>query len=319
MFLHFGAANYDAKVYVNGYLVTEHTGGFTSFCVEITQWLRASDNFLIVRVNNQRRSDGVPTLNTDWWNYGGLTRDVRWVETPVTFVVDYALRLDNKQAQRIAGWAKLDGPTIDLPVTLKVPELGVQVTTTADSRGLADFEFTAPIEPWSPDNPKLYTVRLEYGHDIVEDRIGFRSVCTQGDQILLNGKPVFLRGISIHEQAPLREGRATTEADARQLLGWARELGANFVRLAHYPHQEHMLRVADELGLMVWAEIPVYWTIEWANPSTLDNAKRQLVEMIERDKNRSSVIIWSVGNDFPMLRVDGAGVSNLNYVRCVHD
>ncbi len=300
VFLWFGAANYEAKIYVNGFLAGEHTGGFTSFAVEVTKWLREAENFVVVRVNNQRRSDGVPTLNTDWWNYGGLTRDVQWVETPGAFIVDYSVQLEKGQLDKITGWVKLDGPTKEMVFTLAIPELGVTVTATADETGTGHFEFYAPVELWSPENPRLYGVRIMTADDTVEDRIGFRNVQTRGCDILLNGQPVFLRGISIHEQAPLREGRAHSEADARQLLGWAKELGCNFVRLAHYPHNSHMLRIADELGLMVWAEIPVYWTIEWDNPETLENAKQQLVEMIERDKNRASVVIWSVGNETPL-------------------
>jgi beta-glucuronidase len=203
---------------------------------------------------------------------------------------------------------KLDGPVVEQPITVRIPELGVSVTTVADKTGLAHLEFRAPVELWSPECPKLYSVELATATDSVEDRIGFRTIQTRGNEILLNGRPIFLRGISIHEQAPLREGRANSLADARQLLGWAKDLGANFVRLAHYPHQEHMLRAADELGLMVWAEIPVYWTIEWDNPETLKNASQQLVEMIERDKNRVSIIIWSVGNETPL------GASRLKFM-----
>jgi beta-glucuronidase len=110
---------------------------------------------------------------------------------------------------------------------------------------------------------------------------------------------VFLRGISVHEQAPAREGRAVSVEDARTLLDWARELGCNFVRLAHYPHNEHIVRLADELGLLLWAEVPVYWDIAWDSRETLENAKNQLSELISRDKNRASVVLWSVGNETP--------------------
>jgi beta-glucuronidase len=172
----------------------------------------------------------------------------------------------------------------------------------------------ANVEPWSFETPKLYDVEIAGETDSVRDRIGFRTLETRGADILVNGKPVFLRGISLHEQAPLREGRAFSVEDARTLLGWARDLGANFVRLAHYPHNEHMVRLADEMGLMLWAEIPVYWTIQWTNPATLDNAKRQLSEMIERDKNRASVVIWSVGNETPPGSARLAFMSELVHV-----
>jgi beta-glucuronidase len=102
----------------------------------------------------------------------------------------------------------------------------------------------------------------------VRDQIGFRSIETKGTDILLNGRPIFLRGICIHEEAPLRGGRAYSREDALTLLGWAKELGANFVRLAHYPHNEFIVREADRMGIMVWSEIPVYWTILWENPAT---------------------------------------------------
>ena len=122
----------------------------------------------------------------------------------------------------------------------------------------------------------------------------------RGTDILLNGRPIFLRGICIHEEAPLRGGRAYSREDALTLLGWAKELGANFVRLAHYPHNEFMVREADRMGIMVWSEIPVYWTIQWENPATLENARNQLKEMIARDKNRAAVVIWSVANETPL-------------------
>lgn len=126
--------------------------------------------------------------------------------------------------------------------------------------------------------------RVEY--DFVKDRIGFRTLAVKGREILVNGKPVFLRGISIHEENPLRGGRAYSAKDARVLLEWARELGCNYVRLAHYPHNENMVRHADELGIMVWSEFPVYWTIQWENQETYNNAENQLLEMITRDKKQ---------------------------------
>ncbi len=146
----------------------------------------------------------------------------------------------------------------------------------------------------------MYDISLVAGDDTLSDRMGFRTIEVSGTDILLNGKPVFLRGISIHEENPVRGGRAYSEDDARMLLGWARELGCNFARLAHYPHNEHMARVAEEMGIMLWEEIPVYWTIEWTNEETYRNAENQLTELITRDKNRASVIVWSVGNETPV-------------------
>ena len=155
------------------------------------------------------------------------------------------------------------------------------------------------LELWSPENPILYEVRIESELESVTDMIGFRSLETRGSKIYLNGKSIFLRGISIHEQAPILDGRAFSKKDAKVLLGWAKELGCNFVRLAHYPHNENMIREADKLGMLTWSEIPVYWTILWDNPITYKNAEAQLQEMIARDKNRAAVAIWSVANETP--------------------
>jgi beta-glucuronidase len=302
VFMHFGAANYQADAYLNGRKLGRHVGGFTPFQFEVTGMLAARGNSLVVKVDNTRRVEGIPTVNTDWWNYGGLTRDVTIVETPATYIRDYAVQLAAGSSDRIVARVELDGAkAAGVGVTLSIPETGIRVRTLSDARGVATFDIAARrLEKWSPRDARLYEVELATDDDRITERIGFRSIAVRGADILLNGEPVFLRGISLHEENPLRGGRAHSEQDARLLLGWAKELGCNFVRLAHYPHNEHMARVADELGLMVWAEVPVYWTIQWENPETLANAKQQLTELIQRDRNRASVVVWSVANETPV-------------------
>jgi len=142
-------------------------------------------------------------------------------------------------------------------------------------------------------------VILKTQEEEIIDQIGFRKISVEGQHILLNDEKIFLRGISIHEESPIRGGRAYSLKDAKQLLTWAKELGCNYVRLAHYPHNEHMVRLADQMGILVWEENPVYWTILWENEETFQNAKNQLTEVINRDKNRASVIIWSMANETP--------------------
>ena len=300
LFVQFGAANYEAHVYLNGTELGAHEGGFTPFNFEITRQVRPAGNSLVVKVDNKRRLDAVPTVNTDWWNYGGLTRDVSLIELPATFVRDYFVQLAPGSTRRVAGWVQLDGPeAAGRPVTLRIPEAGLEKTVSTDADGRATIDVAANLVLWSPQNPKRYEVEVAAGDDHVTDRIGFRSIATRGTDILLNGEPLFLRGVSVHEQAPQREGRANGPEDARTLLGWVKELNGNFVRLAHYPHNEYMVRMADSLGLLVWAEVPVYWTIQWENDATLANARRQLSEMITRDRNRAAVILWSMGNETP--------------------
>ncbi|MDQ2920691.1 MAG: beta-glucuronidase [Acidobacteriota bacterium] len=300
LFVYFGAANYLADVYLNGEKIGRHEGGFTPFNFEVTNLVRDQGNFLIVKVDNKRRRDAVPTLNTDWWNYGGLTRQVTLVETPATFVQDYSIQLAKGSLGRIGGWVKLNGEQLGQKISVQIPEAKLSRSFTTDANGFAEITFDANLTLWSPDNPKLYDVVIEAATDHIQDQIGFRSIETRGTDILLNGQPVFLRGVCIHEEAPFRGGRAFSREDALTLLGWAKDLGCNFVRLAHYPHNELIIREADRLGIMVWSEIPVYWTILWENPATLENAKNQLSEMIARDHNRAAVILWSMANETPI-------------------
>src|SRR6266478_8731053 len=300
LFVYFGAANYIADVYLNGQKLGRHEGGFTPFNFEITNLVRAANNSLIVKVDNKRRRDAVPTLITDWWNYGGLTRQVKLVETPTTFIQDYLIQLQKGSQDRIAGWVKVSGNKLDQKITIRIPEARISKSFATDANGVAQINFDARLTLWAPANPKLYQVVIETETDRLQDEIGFRSIETKGTEILLNGKPIFLRGVCIHEEAPFRGGRAYSREDAQTLLRWAKELGCNFVRLAHYPHNEFMVKEADRLGIMVWSEIPVYWTILWENSATLENARNQLSEMITRDKNRAAVIVWSMANETPL-------------------
>ncbi len=300
VFVYFGAANYQTAVYLNGEKLGEHEGGFTPFNFEVTSSVREGGNFLIVEVNNTRRQDGVPGMRFDWWSYGGITRDVMLVEVPAVFIQDYSLQKERGSQSEISGWVQLNGSRSSREITLEIPEAGIHKTFSADATGRATFMFRAKLELWSPEDPKLYDVVLKSGDDTVHDQIGFRTIEVQGAKILLNGKPIFLRGISMHEEAPFREGRAFSVEDAQTLLGWVKELGCNFVRFAHYPHNENEIRLADRMGLLVWSEIPVYWDIDWSNPVTLANAQTQLRDMIARDHNRAAVVLWSLSNETPV-------------------
>lgn len=313
VFVYFEASNYKTEVYLNGTKLGMHIGGFTPFNFEVTNQLKAKDNFIVVKVDNKRIKEGVPTLNTDWWNYGGITRDVKLVETSTTFIQDYFIQLDHKDSKKIAGSLSLDGiKKAGTQVEIHIPELRVTEKVTTDEAGKATFEITSnKISYWSTDNPKLYKVSLRTNEEEITDQIGFRSIETKGKQILLNDQPIFLKGISIHEESPIGEGRGATPEDAKQLLQWAKDLGCNFVRLAHYPHNEHMVRLADEMGILVWEENPVYWTIAWNNKKTYENAQNQLSEIINRDKNRASVIIWSMANETPTSQSRNLFLNNL--------
>jgi len=301
LFLYFGAINYEAHIYLNGKKLGMHVGGFTPFNFEITSMLKEKDNSLVIKVDNKRKREGVPTLNTDWFNYGGITRDVLLIEVPSTFVRDYRIQLTKNSLSKVEGYVNLDGANRKGKVTVEIPELKINQQFTIDSNGHAPISFTLNNAIlWSPENPKLYEVKIRFGESVITDKIGFRSIETKGSDLLLNGKPIFLRGISIHEENGSRGDRAWSIEDAQMILSRAKELNCNFVRLAHYPHNENMIRVAEQLGLLVWSEIPVYWTIDWNNESTYKNAENQLKDMITRDMNRANIIVWSVANETPV-------------------
>ena len=297
--LYFGAVNYDTYVYVNGKLAGHHVGGFTPFNFDVTDMLREGDNFVVLKVDNKRHAEAVPTQIFDWWNYGGITRDVLLVDVEPVYIEDYNLQLASLEGRLLSFSVQLNKPLSGQQITLSIPELKIKKTLTTDAEGKAALSMKAKPILWSPATPKLYQVDIQLGSESIRDEIGFRIVETRGKQILLNGNPIFLKGISIHEEKPNGGGRANSTADAHTLLSWAKELGCNYVRLAHYPHNEYAVREAERMGMLVWSEIPVYWTIAWTNADTYQNAERQLTDMIRRDHNRCNVIIWSIANETP--------------------
>lgn len=299
-FLHFGAANHTATVYLNGKMLARHEGGFTPFDVEVTDALRPGPNSLVVKVDNTATPTTVPADKTDWLNRGGLTRDVLLLSVPRAFVRQYDLALVDREKRLIRVRVQADGAQAGQKVKVSLPALRRSVALTLSADGRSEALFSASVSLWEPGSPKLYDVELTLGDDRVRDRIGFRTIETRGSDILLNGKPIFLKGISSQEESPLHLGRARGREDADAIIGLAQELGANFIRLGQYPNDEHMARVADERGLLVWEEIPVFWTMAWRNPATLDSAKAQLAEVVTRDRNRASVVLWSIGNETPM-------------------
>lgn len=293
--LRIGAANYQAIVFLNGSHLATHRGGSTPFCIDITDHLTASDNRLMIAVDNRRRPDRVPMTHFDWFNHGGLYREVDLFVLPETHITDLFVHLiPDGTFRRIAASVELSTPG-PAEITLAIPALDI-TTRIPVQNGKGRIELDAAPDLWSPTTPTLYTVEASIGPDRVTDRIGFREIRVAGTELLLNGTPLYLRGICVHEDDE-HLGKVSTEADLQRRFDDARDLGANFLRLAHYPHHERAAQLADERGVLLWAEIPVYWAIDFANPATYADAENQLHELIRRDRNRASVIIWGVGNE----------------------
>jgi beta-glucuronidase len=295
--LHFGSVNYLADVYLNGKKIGSHEGGFTPFQFELTKEVQDGENAIVVKVNNRRQKDGLPGNAYDWFNYGGITRDVNLIETGESFIEDYFIQLKKHKPNEVAGWIQLNGLKVPQRIRVLIPELKVDYHTNSNAAGWASVNFSAAFQCWSPQNPKLYSVILQSENDTVQDLIGFRTLEVNGTKILLNGKSIFLKGVNIHEERPLKGGRADSEEDATTLLSWAKDLGCNLVRLAHYPHNEHMVKLAEKMGIMVWDEIPAYQHVEFASTGFVPKMNLMMNEMMRRDRNRCAVIIWSLSNE----------------------
>lgn len=299
-YLRIGAANYISLVFINGEIAGLHEGGSTPFYMDITDLLHEGDNNrIIITVDATRSPEYVPMNNTDWFNYGGVYRDIELVDVPAVCVKDFRVGLVPDSDFGLISAAVEINAEMDDTAVLEIPELGIS-SEIVIRNGRGETVLEAKPELWSPENPKLYDVKLTVKGcgDTVSDRVGFREIKTEGPDILLNGKRTFLKGICVHEETDAH-GKALTTEDRLQILKDAKELGCNYIRLSHYPHDEEMAKLADEKGMMLWEELPVYWTMAFSNYDTYDNAANQLEELITRDYNRASVIIWSVGDENP--------------------
>lgn len=306
--LRFGAVYYRCFVFLNGTYIGFHDGGSTPFFFDITEALKEMNRIVVV-VEAVRSKERVPMSNTDWFNYGGIFRDIELVRLPSVYIKDFSLSLvPDDTFSRLSFSYQLGGESAVTapetaggkaapPLTLTIPELNIEENISPE-KGSGKITINAQPELWSPKNPRLYDVSLLCGEDMLHDRIGFRQIKINGNRVEINGTPAFLRGVCAHEDS-IQNGRALTEEEIRETLTAAKEMNCNFIRLAHYPHSEQVSMIADEMGIMLWEEIPVYWAIAFDNEKTLSNARNQLAELIRRDRNRASVIIWSVGNENP--------------------
>lgn len=296
--LRFGGVSYRARVYVNGTQVAAHEGSFTEFEADVTAQLRTGNNFIAVRVNNRRERDAIPAMSFDWFNYGGITRDVTLRVLPDRYINDYFIQLDKHRADLIHARVSLSDSVAGETVNLFIPELKKSIRMTTDATGSACADIPVKrLVRWCPANPKLYKVQLTTAKDTVSEDIGFRNIEVRGTEVLLNGEPLFLKGINIHEEIAMQKRRACTEADARQLLDEAQALGVNMIRLAHYQQSRHMVAEAERRGILLWQEIPVWQAIDFANAATQDKAVRMLQETIRRDKNRCADCFWGIANE----------------------
>jgi beta-glucuronidase len=297
--IYFEGSNFTTKIFLNGQSVGEFKGGYVPFNFDITDYVKEGENILLVLTDNTLNKSTVPTNKTDWWPWGGLIGDVYLIETPQTFILNAFMQLDSETFDKALLKVQLSEPLQNSTVTITIPELKFQQSFLTDSSGTIAEEISFNPILWSPDNPKLYKVNISNSSDFITDQIGFRSIHINDQQIFLNGNQIKFKGISMHAEPIAEAGPAFSKNHFKKLLKTAKDLNTNFVRAAHYPYSRHLAKTADEIGLMLWEEVPVYWNIDWTNPETYTIAKNQISRLVQRDWNRSSVVVWSVANETP--------------------
>ncbi|MBV9772464.1 MAG: glycoside hydrolase family 2 protein, partial [Gemmatimonadetes bacterium] len=348
VFLYFEGANQRADVYVNGAFVGEHRGGYTAFSVDATRFLRFDGTDLVaVQVDNSHDPFIAP-LSVGYALYGGIYRDVWVVATdPVHLdVTDHAssgVFVSTPSVSRERGEVAVRGTVVNdgaAAVRLRVVSTvtdaaGGQVARGTSALALAAGargEFRQALPPvrtprlWSPDDPYLYTVTTEvWSGDSLVDRVtnplGFRwyRFDPQGG-FFLNGAKLQLRGTNRHQD---HQGLGSAMPDElhRRDMELIKQMGANFVRLAHYPQDPAVLEAADRLGLLVWEEIPVVNYVTPA-PEFTANAENMLRDMIRQHRNHPSVILWGIMNEVFLWSPEGARIgrqSDTTYMRWVRD
>jgi len=304
-FLHFEAAQMKADIYVNGTSAGGHVGGYTAFDIEITEHVKTGTNEILVRVDNAVDKNLVPSQKADFFQYGGLTRDV-WVETrPETFLEQVRVNSDVNADRAIVSLKTfVDGVGDWGPESYRTVITGPDGDTVIETDSL-EFTIDNP-KLWHPDTPNLYRLRTELIDangdvaDVYEDRFGLRWFEFKANgPFFLNGERLLLRGTHLHE-GHAGMGSAMTDEQRIADLTAIKDMGANFVRLGHYSHDPVIYDTADELGIILYDEVP--WNRggiggeEWR-----ENTQEMTRSMIKQNYNRASVFLWSLGNEMYWL------------------
>lgn len=322
--LKFEGANEHAIVYLNGEKVTEHLGGYTAFTADLTPFIQWNEeNTLLVRVSN-RMNKFIPPLSMDFTFYGGIYRDVWlireadqyfdpgmvagpgvYLHTPAVSEEEATLEVE-AQLKNTAGEAK----NVTLQLTLRDPEgkiaaeiqeevaLGAGTTVTAGMNVSVDDPHL-----WTPDDPALYQVEVRLADaqtseelDLFNAQRGFRWVeMDENRALLLNGQPLKLFGSCRHQDYP-GFGSGMPDELHRRDVELLKEMGGNFIRIAHYPQDPAILQACDELGILAWEELPIVNSITVADSFRIVSTQ-MLEEMIAQHRNYTSPIMWGLTNE----------------------
>lgn len=306
--LYFEGVNITSEVYVNGSKVGSHVGGYIGFSIDISNAIKHGENEIYVKADNGYDPEIIPSQKSDFIIFGGITRDVWLVEKPKSFLKNLKYITPKVSPES----ASLEGSVV---VVNADKSAKVKATITDDSgkivsentftifNGIANIKVSEIKNPklWSTETPNLYNLNVSLINedeklDEVSSRVGFRWFeFKEHGAFYLNGKRVLLRGTHRHEEHA-GVGAAMSNKQHRADMEQIKEMGANFVRLAHYPQDPEVYKACDELGLLVWDELP--WCRGGVgNKNWQKNTKNMLTQIINQNYNHPSIIIWSLGNE----------------------
>lgn len=323
--LRFDGVSSESRVYLNGKEVGYHLGGMTAFEIDITQYLKKGRNELALAVRSESLADMLGSL-TQYAAHqlGGITRKVTLFAVPETHISDLRIeteldeRYENAELKVLAAITNTTNQMQkNLSVRLSVSGLPVVIEKTISQiapgetwKGRLSGEIIRP-QLWSDERPNLYTLKMELANgavttELIEKRFGFREVKVRGNELLVNGRAVKLRGVCRHEAHPLM-GRAINESLQREDVELYRAANCNFIRTSHYPPGEELLSICDELGMFVEVEAPVCWVGHHANENWKQLNYRDAhyypyvlqanMETIHFYRNHPSVLFWSMANE----------------------
>jgi beta-glucuronidase len=320
IWLRFESVNYLAEAWLNGVPLGSHEGGHLPFEFDITPHLQPERNMLVVCADGKLALDRVPPGNLkpgmqafpmsqfpattfDFFPYCGIQRPVSLHVTPIDRITDVTViteisgrngrikvRLNYSGSESVIAQVSLGGTNISAETAIS----GSSAEVVVD---VPDAKF------WSPASPHLYdlTVSLSRGGKMIDRYtlpVGIRTIAVEGNQLLLNGEPVYLRGFGRHEDFPVT-GRGLVPAVIVKDYALMKWMGANSFRTTHYPYSEEMMNLADRLGFLVIDETPAVGLFfqEEGIERRLEMCRQYTQELIARDKNHPSVIMWSLANE----------------------
>lgn len=315
IWLYIGAAFYRAKVWVNGAFVGENEGGFFPFQFEVTDATKiGEENLVVISLNGELSeqtlpvgapagpmTDSYPPVCFDYFPYSGIHRPVILHATSQDFIEDISVKTDIEEKTGLVNYRVTvsGGSSVRISIT-DIPDAAVELPV---KKGFTNGRIAIDnARLWCPEDPHLYPLRVELLIDgnAVDEYIlpvGVRTIRVEGDKLLLNGKPIFLRGVGKHEDFPI-VGKGVCRAQIIKDYSLLRWLGANAFRCAHYPYSDEMMDMADREGMLVVGEVPAVG-LDWKvlTPELLEVHKEFIRRTIEKDKNRPSVVMWCVANE----------------------